>query len=321
MNVAEGIVNEDITFVVQGPVQASEGRKQIEGITSQCVRSIRQHFPGSVILLSTWKGQPTSGLDYDRLLELDDPGSNIIYVNDSPVTLNNNRQLVSSHQGLKQVTTKYAVKLRSDNLISGRGFVELFEKYHQKNRDESDSLFSARIVTSSAFFISHHRGAPIHFCKSDLFDFGLTSDLLKVWSEPLVPELRFYPKVGYKSRPPSTEQFLCLKWLSELMGKPLNIQNRVYDDANLGQDFWHRFIASNIIIGKPEELGLDTTERFYRRGNLVFEYDLEDWLVIAGFLKPSCSLKTIIRTIRNLIEGSKRQLYKLSPSKKRYQGY
>ena len=92
----EKIADKDITFVVQGPVQASKVRKQLAGITEQCLRSIRDHFPESKIILSTWKGQPHQGLDYDLVLELDDPGPNFIYHGDERIQLNNNRQLHSS---------------------------------------------------------------------------------------------------------------------------------------------------------------------------------------------------------------------------------
>ncbi len=57
------IDDEAITFVVQGPVQASASRQQIAGITEQCLNSIRRFFPKSTIILSTWKGQPLDGLD------------------------------------------------------------------------------------------------------------------------------------------------------------------------------------------------------------------------------------------------------------------
>lgn len=37
-------------------------------------------FPKSTIILSTWKGQPLDGLDYDQVLELDDPGANTVFM-------------------------------------------------------------------------------------------------------------------------------------------------------------------------------------------------------------------------------------------------
>ncbi|WP_026025139.1 WavE lipopolysaccharide synthesis family protein, partial [Enterovibrio norvegicus] len=134
------IPNKDISFVVQGPVQASDARKQIPGVTKRTLDSIRQYFPGSSIVLSTWKGQALEGLDFDKLIELDDPGQNSVFNNDIEQKLNNNRQLYSSHMGLTSVKTKYAVKMRSDNVLIGRGFVELFEKYHCLDRTDQDKL-------------------------------------------------------------------------------------------------------------------------------------------------------------------------------------
>ncbi len=305
------IANTDISFVVQGPVQSFNGRAQQENITIQCLQSIRFLFPGSPIILSTWKGQKTTGLDYDILLTLDDPGQNLVFNNNQAQLLNNNRQLVSTHQGLKEVKTPYAVKIRTDNKLSGRQFVDIYEKFFSSKRKEAPALLRQRVLTSSAFFISHHRGEPNYFCKSDLFDFGLTEDLLKIWSDKLLETQYFFPDMTYKSRPPATEQFLCLKWLSEQMGQKLHINNRVNDDAGLGIAFWENCIANNLIIATPEEIGLDVTERFYQRGNLIFEYDLEEWQVLAGITKKRIRLKSIIKSVRNHIEKTKRFIHGL----------
>ena len=292
------IKDEDISFVVQGPVQGGGGRRQISGITAQCLQSIRKYFPGSTIILSTWKGQDLKGLLFDKLVESEDPGSNTIFVNDKPVILNNNRQLHSTHQGLKEVVTKYAVKIRSDNLISGRGFVALFEKYSNCKREKEFSFFKSRLITSSTFFIQSHYGDPVYFHKSDIFDFGLTEDLLKVWTNKGIGKLNFYPQKGYKSRPPATEQFLTLNWLSLLLNKQLHINNKTNSDADLGPLFWKQFLANNIIAEVPEKIGLDVTERFYKRGNLSLEYDLNDWKVLSKLRKITIDRKRIERSLK-----------------------
>ncbi|WP_372880904.1 WavE lipopolysaccharide synthesis family protein [Psychromonas sp.] len=295
------IKDSEITFVVQGPVQSGKGRDQIESITTLCLNSIRRYFPQSKIIIATWKGQVTDGLDYDLLLELDDPGSNDISVNGEIITLNNNRQLHSTHQGLKKVTTKYAVKLRSDNLLKGREFVSVFEKYSESPREDKFSFLQSRIVTSSTFFIQSHYGAPVYFHKSDLFDFGLTEDLLMVWPDKMIPHLLFNPTPGYKSRYPATEQFLCLNWLSSLVNKELFIENKSNDDAGLGCDFWNRFLANNIIADSPENLGLDVTSRFYNRGNLALEYDIKDWKKFSGISKTQLDPKRLKRSYKMLV--------------------
>ena len=117
----------------------------------------------------------------------------------------------------------------------------------------------------------------------------------------MIPQLRFNPAKGYKSRYPATEQFLCLNWLSLLVNKELSIENKTADDAGLGADFWKRFIANNIIVDKPENLGLDVTSRFYKRGNLALEYDLNDWKCFAGLCKLSLSVKLFKRSYKVVI--------------------
>lgn len=51
------VQDQDITFVVQGPVQSIPDREQRQGITEQCLLSIKHYFPKSKIILATWEGQ------------------------------------------------------------------------------------------------------------------------------------------------------------------------------------------------------------------------------------------------------------------------
>jgi hypothetical protein len=56
----------ELTFVVQGKVQ---------GNTRRCLESIRQFYPQSKIILSTWVGEPFAGLEYDAVVQSEDPGA------------------------------------------------------------------------------------------------------------------------------------------------------------------------------------------------------------------------------------------------------
>ena len=147
------IDDKDISFIIQGPVSSFKGRAQSEGITQKNIASIRQLFPKSTIILSTWKGQNTSQLNVDHTILLDDPGPNYVFIEGEKHALNNNRQLLSSHQGLLAVTTKYAVKVRTDNIIIDRQFVELYEQYSATKRDDKFCYLNNRVITSSTFFM------------------------------------------------------------------------------------------------------------------------------------------------------------------------
>jgi hypothetical protein len=292
------IADSDISFVIQGPIQRRDNRTQQENITQTSIKNIGSLFPKATIIVSTWKGQDTSGIDCDELLLLDDPGQNSIYYDENKQLLNNNRQLYSTHQGLLKVKTPYAVKLRSDTLLIGREFVDCYEQYADIPRNNHYLYLTNRVLTTSTFFINSHYGKPIYFHKSDLFDFGLTEDLLKIWPEEFVPELRFSLSKAYKVRYPATEQFLFLHWFGLLTQQSLSINSKTEDDAGLGPDFWQHFIANNLLLDKPENLGIDITERFYQRGNLALEYDLADWKYFNNIEKLPFDKKRISRSFK-----------------------
>ncbi len=297
---------EEISCVVQGPVSAYRGRGQGEHVTGACLASIRQHLPGATIVLSTWKDQDLSGLDYDDLIELDDPGANSIFVNGREVKRNNNRQLKSTYQGLQQVSTPYAIKLRSDICLTHANFVQIYEHYALAHRDANQQYFKQRILSTSAFSVRTLGAQKTAFYKSDLFDFGLTEDLIKIWPDKLIGELRFNPRLGYKNSEPATEQFLTLHWLSALLEENLFMHNRTCDDAGLGQMFWQGFVENNLLFAKPTDLGLALPQRLNRRGHLTHELTLGDCVRLIGFEGIHYQTLVLRRKINNLVHLIKR---------------
>lgn len=177
----EGPPDDNITFVVQGAVQgASTG----EGVpTAETLASIRRHFPTSRIVLSTWEGEDTWECVADEVITSVDPGP-ILGGRAGEITNNINRQIVSTYRGLERVRTLWAVKMRSDARITGRGFIGLaagFPWRHPKAR-----LFEERVVVIREFTRSARSYVPMPFHPSDLFQFGLTQDLRLFWSGDLI---------------------------------------------------------------------------------------------------------------------------------------
>lgn len=60
-------------------------------------------------------------------------------------------------------------------------------------------------------------------------------------------------------------------------------------------------MANNLLMDCPENIGLDVTERFYKRGNLALEYDLKDWLYLNGLISKNTLIdkKRIYRAYKN----------------------
>jgi len=68
--VAHDLSFEDISVIVQGPVVGAP-----DHLTRRCLASVRQHLPGAELVLSTWQGSDTGGLEYDLLVPNQDPGA------------------------------------------------------------------------------------------------------------------------------------------------------------------------------------------------------------------------------------------------------
>lgn len=259
------IENRDITVVIQGPVVASTDREMEDGITAKAIASVRQFLPGSHIILSTWKGQPIDGLDVDDIILSDDPGNNVIEYRSSgePVFVNENRQIVSSRNGLKRVITQYAIKLRSDNVLTSDNFKSLFEKYPVRAKQQK--LFKERVVINSLFTREISRGFPSLFHVSDFFYFGLTEDLLKIWDIPLFTDFIQIDKselyAGYPYHRLSCEQRLFLSALKHSFGLDYNVKFLTDYDRNLKKISKLTF-ANNFVVASADQVGLGLSSKF-----------------------------------------------------------
>lgn len=308
------IDNTDISVVVQGPVQALADRAMDEGITVRVLKSIRQHLPGATIILSTWEGQPVEGLDYDELVLNQDPGPNInrYKADGQPDKVNNNRQIVSTINGLKQVKTKYAMKLRSDNFLTSDNFKRLQQGFPK--RGEQYQFLKERVVVNNTFTREYAKGLPVVFHACDFFYFGLTEDVIALWDFPLFQDLVYDPSKagieqhdGYPYYMPDCTQRL---WLAALQQFDSSIGiKHLHDYSSELRRVSDYCYANNLVVGEPEVIGLGLNtkfsgnERANRTGSLItylhhlgwqrlyrrycdpnwkIQGDLQDWLRITS---------------------------------------
>lgn len=206
----------DLSVVVQGAID--------KGITLECLKSIRNFLPDAEIILSTWQGSDVKGLDYDILVLNKDPGAiKTDLVNN--VTNNQNRQLVSTREGIKKASRKYILKLRTDFVLHSAKFLEYWNKF--LSRHETYNIFRHKIIASSVFsrIASDFNHRPILFHPSDFFLLGLADDLkdyfdsirlatddeLGNW-QYLYPNKIPYPEAHYRYAP---EQFFLLSYAKQ----------------------------------------------------------------------------------------------------------
>lgn len=163
------VETKDISVVVQGAINKE--------LTPKCLKSIRKFLPDAEIILSTWEDSEVEGLDYDKLVLNKDPGAVLCspkfnYYN------NINRQLLSSQNGLKECNRKYAMKIRTDNILTKSDFLKYFDKFPK--RCSQFKLFEKRLIVITLFSRKHF-GIPNPFRICDWVTFGLTSDVKKYY--------------------------------------------------------------------------------------------------------------------------------------------
>lgn len=149
----------DVTFVVQGSFDNYFELKWT-------VQNIRTTFPEAKVIISTWANSKFIDEDRDFILVLnDDPGPSVF--SGDQWGKNFDRQCVSTLNGLRQVKTKYAIKMRSDCYFVNRNLLVHIHRFF------------------NADFALLHSGKMIRPCYplygNDWFQFGLTETLKALW--------------------------------------------------------------------------------------------------------------------------------------------
>lgn len=187
------INSKDITVIVQGVIDKKE--------TPKCLKSIRKHLPKAEIILSTWEGSNVSDLTglYDILILNKDPGAIIMEEFSDKVLYNNmNRQLLTTKEGLKKASRKYALKLRSDLILTSDNFLKYFDEF--KYRTDNYKLFERKIIVPVLFTRFNkkcnklHERIKIPFHISDWWLFGLREDLNKYFSDTELVEEPYFTR-------------------------------------------------------------------------------------------------------------------------------
>jgi hypothetical protein len=157
----------DISFVIQGPIVDE---------TNKNLKVIRNNFPKSSIILSTWETEIYTNIDsanYNEIVLNKDPGF-------KPFPLGNlNRQIISTINGIARVKTKYVVKLRTDSIIHNSTFLN-----HYFNNVSKYNVFDNSILILSIYAKDPAKWQVL-FHISDIFFFGLTNDVNNLFKIPL----------------------------------------------------------------------------------------------------------------------------------------
>ena len=154
-------------------------------LTLTLVNSIREFFPYSPIVFSTWSGSPTTEfLGKAETIFSEDPGSGPRYSANFSTELNNiNRQIRSSKAGLQAITTPYAVKLRSDLVFKNKNLLHLLKALPDTPKGPFQ-IFHKYVVVIDRLTFSPAKKNNFVFHVTDMMQAGLTDDLKYYWSLP-----------------------------------------------------------------------------------------------------------------------------------------
>ena len=191
---------ESISFVMQGPFADGD-----DFDSNDAILALKQIFPKSEVIVSTWIGEGAKFSGMDFLVESNDPG--VPSVGEFKVC-SINRQLVSSYAGLKLASRKYAVKMRSDCKLASNNIEGLL-------RSEAQGRFVIIEYSSVNPIAGYHR---LNFNLCDWLIGGEAEDVRTLFKRSLVPnaELMYWvnkPKPWLHSLPECAEKFQAEQYI------------------------------------------------------------------------------------------------------------
>lgn len=206
INYVESFLNnrvtaDNISIIVQGAVSNN---------TKQCLKSIRKILPGAEIILSTWEGTNVEGLDYDKLVLSEDPGSDGLIRQFPHIQQHNvSREIRSTYNGLRVASRYYCMKLRSDMEIQSDAFLRYYNRYSKYISPKA--IFDRRIMVEGLTTSSGY-----YFCIGDWWYFGTKHDIEKLFSIPLYEKEKvpFYMQKENSSKRPFGGDIVC-KYIPE----------------------------------------------------------------------------------------------------------
>lgn len=261
----ETVSPRDITFVCTGKI-IGKGRYATAG----SLRSVRKYFPEAEIVLSTWEGEDLSGLDglYDRLVlnkKMEPEYS--AHLESCPWKAPNTYDLqqYSVNRGLKACRTKYAVRWRTDFVLQNGDFLKNYNTFNRLfDMYEADCrIFEQRVLIHKTLTVNPH--APdLAFAQhpADLFHFGLTEDLLRLWDGRPMPKgvYDFFCRGAGQPNPCRfasryiIEQYLWVALL-EKAGKAAAVPEYYLATSPRLKELTDRFFVSNFLIFDQKMLG------------------------------------------------------------------
>ena len=284
----------DLTILIQGPFFEFENYN-----SNKNIEILKKVFPNANIIISTWENElrflknqkhriifnKDPGFVKDQHFGSSTPGSNIL------------RQVISVKNGLKEIKTKYTLKIRSDCYFNSNKISNLNINKLLKNNNHS--FLKERIITSSIGSLNQLE-TKILYHYSDWFNFGLTEDLSTLWNNVIIEknDINFFLKF-FKEKKNIYGKDWDLKYTAEQFIYYKSISNKFNNQLIHAHDFSksklyeaENYLINNFYLVDPDEVGfifpkydekinkkLKKNNTNIRSKELVFlSYSNEEWL-------------------------------------------
>ena len=271
------IQSKEISIIMQGVANND---------TDKVLLNLRSFFPDAEIIFSTWKGNTYHNDKINTIVESEDPGAYPLL--DNPLILNSqNREIVGIYNGLLKAKRKYSLKVKTDMYFENINFLSYMHKFPK--RCSQYKFLKERILCSTSFTINPHRD-PKPFHLSDWFYFGLTEDLLKVFSSPLAPEpetsryfeTHFRPKDKYDAWFPvytryPAEQYIWLAFVKRF--SDIHCKD-CFDISNNNIEKCEIIFANNTVLLDAANIRYSSYKykKMHKHNDLSRMYSHREWL-------------------------------------------
>lgn len=288
----------DIAVVVQGAVKP----RQIK----VCTQSIRKNLPGAQIILSTWEGSDTAGIDYDKLVCSKDPGCFPYDFTKGSLPNNIDRQIVSTQAGLQYADRTYCIKMRTDFYLTSNRFLDYYGKY--ETYDRKYHFLADRVLVCSLYSRNPRNKRAcfaMPYCISDFFYFGLTQDIQHIFNHLELTsshDKNYFARYAGKRRELNYKYALCrfmpeqTIWMGFLKQHMAQLFCEHRDDVNRTNILYtEKSIANNTVLLSPAQLGLASCKKdMFTKGSGENCYSHLQWkLLYLIFCKKKKYLKSI----------------------------
>jgi hypothetical protein len=287
-----------VSIVFQGPiVQVND-----QNITLKAIMSAKRYFPDSPIILSTHDNQDFGEIE----------GVKIIYTRrytgdfedeSKKISSNLNSMIETAKNGINQVKTEYAMKIRSDMIFKSDRLLRILVE--KKLRPTSKyNISSMRIIFSNLTAVNPNYVLKLPHHPCDSFQAGKTVDLKELWNIPFIStaEINYF---RYMTSHPTFFRKNLLKYRNEAWVWYHYIRNYLEFGFDNSHDCRlevinesNEIMARNIRFFSLPQLGIKSAKNKYKLKSRAKMMTHLDWINICRVLGVPSDYKIDIDSIK-----------------------